>query len=213
MGAADDSRVGRGLTEAFSERTVKLNLEPAMAERFEQYLSLLLKWNARTNLTSVREPEQIVQRHFAESIFAAQQVPPNVKTLLDFGSGAGLPGIPIAICRPEITVTLAESQGKKAAFLRETVRTLGLKAEVWAGRVEAMPEERVFDAVTLRAVDRMTAASRTAVGRLAEGGWIGVFATRATEEALRAVPGIQWGEAVAIPAAEQAVLLQGRVQR
>ncbi|MGA8530493.1 MAG: 16S rRNA (guanine(527)-N(7))-methyltransferase RsmG [Acidobacteriaceae bacterium] len=191
---------------------MKRNLEGAMAERFEQYLSLLIKWNARTNLTSVREPEQIVQRHFAESIFAAWQVPPEVKTLLDFGSGAGLPGIPIAICRPEITVTLAESQGKKAAFLREAVRTLGLKAEVWAGRVEAMPEERIFDAVTLRAVERMPAACRTAVGRLAEGGWMGVFATRRTEETLRAVPGIRWGEAVAIPGAEQAVLLEGRAE-
>ena len=189
---------------------MKLDLEPPQAERFEQYLSLLLKWNARTNLTSVREPDAIARRHFAESIFAARRVPPEVKTLLDFGSGAGLPGIPIAICRPEITVTLAESQGKKAAFLREAVRTLGLKAEVWAGRVEAMPEERVFDAVTLRAVDKMPAAIRVAVGRLVAGGWIGVFATRATEEGVRAVAGIQWGEAVAIPGAEQAVLVQGQ---
>lgn len=188
---------------------MKLDLEPALAERFERYLSLLLKWNARTNLTAVREPDEIVRRHFAESIFAARRVPREVKTLLDFGSGAGLPGIPIAICRPEITVTLAESQGKKASFLREAVRTLALKAEVWAGRVEAMPKERVFEAVTLRAVDRMPAACRTAVGRLAEGGWIGVFATRATEEALRAVRGVRWGEAVAIPGAEQAVLLEG----
>ena len=113
--------------------------------------------------------------------------------MLDFGSGAGFPGIPIAICRPEITVTLAESQGKKAAFLREAVRTLGLKAEVWADRVEAMPQERVFDAVILRAVDKMPAACRTGVQRLADGGWIGVFATRATEVALRTIPGIQWG--------------------
>lgn len=188
---------------------MKVDLEPALAERFERYLSLLLKWNARTNLTAVREPDEIVRRHFAESIFAARRVPREVKTLLDFGSGAGLPGIPIAICRPEITVTLAESQGKKASFLREAVRTLALKAEVWAGRVEAMPKERVFEAVTLRAVDRMPAACRTAVGRLAEGGWIGVFATRATEEALRAVRGVRWGEAVAIPGAEQAVLLEG----
>jgi 16S rRNA G527 N7-methylase RsmG len=90
------------------------------------------------------------------------------------------------------------------------VRTLGLKAEVWAGRVEAMPEERVFEAVTLRAVDKMPAACRTAVGRLVEGGWIGVFATRATEEGFRAISGVRWGEGVAIPGAEQAVLLEGR---
>lgn len=188
---------------------MNLDLEPAMAERFEQYLALLLKWNARTNLTAVREPDEIVRRHFAESIFAAAQVPRKVKTLLDFGSGAGLPGIPIAICRPEITVTLAESQGKKASFLQEAVRTLGLKAEVWAGRVEAMPAERIFDAVTLRAVDKMPQACRTAVERLAEGGWLGVFATRATEEALRAAPGVQWGVGVAIPGADQAILLPG----
>ena len=191
---------------------MKLDLEPAMAERFGQYLSLLLKWNARTNLTSVREPDEIERRHFAESIFAAQQIPPGVKTLLDFGSGAGLPGIPIAICRPEITVTLAESQGKKAAFLQEAVRTLALKAEVWAGRVEAMPADRVFDAVTLRAVDKMPAACRSAVQRLAEGGWMGVFATRATEEALRAVAGLRWELTAAIPGSDQAVLLQGRRQ-
>jgi 16S rRNA (guanine527-N7)-methyltransferase len=97
-----------------------------------------MKWNARMNLTAARKPEEIVRRHFVESIFAAQQIPKHVKTLLDFGSGAGFPGIPIAICRPKIGVTLAESQGKKAAFLREAVRTLGLKAEVWAGRVEEM---------------------------------------------------------------------------
>jgi hypothetical protein len=75
-----------------------------------------------------------------------------------------------------------------------------------------MPEDRVFDAVTLRAVDKMPTACRTAVERLAEAGWIGVFATRATEETLRATPGIRWGEAPAIPGAEQAVLLQGRRQ-
>lgn len=191
---------------------MKLDLEPALAERFEQYLSLLLKWNARTNLTAVRGPNEIVRRHFAESIFAATRVPSDVKTLLDFGSGAGLPGIPIAICRPEITVTLAESQGKKAAFLREAVRTLGLKAEVWAGRVEAMPAQRVFDAVTLRAVDKMPEACRAATDRLAVDGWLGVFATRATEQVLRTVPGIRWGQAVSIPGAEQAVLLEGKKQ-
>lgn len=189
-----------------------LDLDPAAAERFERFLSLLLKWNARTNLTAVRAPEQIVQRHFAESIFAARRVPPVVRTLLDFGSGAGFPGIPIAICRPDITVTLAESQNRKASFLREAVRTLDLKAEVWPGRVEAMPPQRVFDAVTLRAVDKMPAACRTAVDRLAEGGWIGVFATRATEEALRAVHGVAWAEAVPLPATAQALLLEGQRQ-
>lgn len=186
-----------------------VKLAPEAVERLEEYLALLMKWNARMNLTAARTPEEIVRRHFAECIFAAQQIPDKVKTLLDFGSGAGLPGIPIAICRPKIGVTLAESQGKKAAFLREVVRTLGLKAEVWAGRVEAMAPERVFDAVTLRAVDRMAAACRVAVKRLIMGGWMAVFVTRRTEEALDGLEGIEWSESVAIPGSEQEVLRTG----
>ncbi|MGC2300880.1 MAG: 16S rRNA (guanine(527)-N(7))-methyltransferase RsmG [Acidobacteriaceae bacterium] len=184
-------------------------LDARVVEQFEAYLVLLVKWNARMNLTSVRKPEEMVRRHFFESIFAARHIPKQAKTLLDFGSGAGFPGIPIAICRPKIGVTLAESQGKKATFLREAVRTLGLKAEVWAGRVEDLPEERVFDAVTLRAVDKMAAASKAAVVRLVAGGWLAVFSTLKMEAALERLKGIQWEAAVAIPGTEQEILKTG----
>ncbi len=188
-------------------------LQPRAVEQCEAYLALLVKWNARINLTSVRKPEEMVRRHFAESIFAARQIPKGVKTLLDFGSGAGFPGIPIAICRPEIGVTLAESQGKKAAFLREAARTLGLKAEVWAGRVEEMAPERVFDAVTLRAVDKMAAACRMATARLVDHGWIAVFATRRTEEGLEKMKGILWdAAALEIPGTRQEILKTGHRQ-
>lgn len=186
-----------------------LQLTAKAAERFEVYLELLVRWNAHMNLTAVRKPEEIVRRHFAECIFAAQQIPSSVITLLDFGSGAGLPGIPIAICRPEIDVTLAESQGKKAAFLREAVRTLELKAEVWGRRVEAMAPERVFDAVTLRAVEKMAEACRVAVRRLVAGGWLAVFATRKTEAGLEGLEGIRWEEPLAIPGSEQQILRTG----
>jgi 16S rRNA (guanine527-N7)-methyltransferase len=187
-------------------------LDARAVEQFEAYLVLIVKWNVRINLTAVRKPEQIVRRHFFESIFAAGQIPKKVKTLLDFGSGAGFPGIPIAICRPEIGVTLAESQGKKAAFLREAVRTLELKAEVWAGRVEEMAAERVFDAVTLRAVDKMAQACKVAGNRLAPKGWVAVFATRKTETALEKVQGIRWDAAVEIPGTEQEILKTGSRQ-
>jgi 16S rRNA (guanine527-N7)-methyltransferase len=184
-------------------------LDAQAVEQFEAYLALLMKWNARMNLTAARKPEEIVRRHFADSIFAAQQIPKQVKTLLDFGSGAGFPGIPIAICRPKIGVALAESQGKKAAFLREAVRTLGLRAEVWAGRVEEMASDRVFDAVTLRAVDKMGAACKAAANRLAMGGWIAVFTTLKTEGSLQKLKEIQWEAAVAIPGSEQEILKTG----
>src|SRR5947209_9573098 len=93
--------------------------------QLSSYLDLLLKWNARTNLTAIRDPEEIVRRHFGESLFAAQHLG-HPDTLLDFGSGAGFPGLPIALLRPDIHVTLAESQNKKATFLREVVRTFNL---------------------------------------------------------------------------------------
>jgi len=131
------------------------------------YLDLLLKWNARTNLTAIRDPEEIVRRHFGESLFAARHLNPKTATLLDFGSGAGFPGLPIALYHPEIAVTLAESQNKKATFLREAIRTLNLPIEVWPNRVETMPPSRQFDTITLRAVDNMAAALAAAAPRAA----------------------------------------------
>ena len=139
------------------------------------YLDLLLKWNARTNLTAIRQPEEIVRRHFGESLFAGLHLPSDARTLLDYGSGAGFPGLPIQLLRPEMIVTLAESQGKKASFLREVVRSLGLQTEVFAHRVESMPDGRRFDIVTLRAVDKMDLAEVAALRRVAPGGTLAVL--------------------------------------
>ena len=121
------------------------------------YLELIVKWNARINLTAIRTPEEIVRRHFGESLFAGLRLGA-CPTLLDFGSGAGFPGLPIQLLRPDVAVTVAESRGRKAAFLQEVTRSLDMPAEVWAGRVEAMPAARRFDTVTLRAVDDMESA-------------------------------------------------------
>src|SRR5207342_666778 len=110
--------------------------DAGLAGQFQAYLELLLRWNARLNLTAIRDQEGILSRHFVESIACARAVPEEVATLLDFGSGAGFPGIPIALCRPEIVVTLAESKAKKAAFLQEALRTLALRANVRAKRAE-----------------------------------------------------------------------------
>jgi 16S rRNA (guanine527-N7)-methyltransferase len=153
-------------------------IPPDLTAQLSLYLDLLLKWNARTNLTAIRDPEEIVRRHFGESLFAARHLGlPD--TLLDLGSGAGFPGLPIALLRPEIKVTLAESQNKKAAFLREAIRTLNLpNIEVWAARAEALPASRRFHTVTLRAVDNMEAAFPAARVRVAPGGQIALFTTK-----------------------------------
>ncbi|MDE1175907.1 MAG: 16S rRNA (guanine(527)-N(7))-methyltransferase RsmG [Edaphobacter sp.] len=168
--------------------------------RLSIYLDLLVRWNGRTNLTAIREPEEMVRRHFGESLFAAQHVG-TPETLLDLGSGAGFPGLPIALSRPEIAVTLAESQGKKASFLREAVRTLQMdNVEVWAGRAELL--SRSFHTVTLRAVDDMVVAL-AAADPLASNQMV-LLATEAPE-----LPaGWKVAETLALPESVNGVLLR-----
>lgn len=159
-------------------------IEPQVAAEFDVYLGLIVRWNARMNLTAIRDANEILRRHFVESIACAQALPADIATLLDFGSGAGFPGIPIALCRPEISVTLAESQTKKAAFLNEVVRSLNLSSSVFAGRAENLTEQ--FDCVALRAVDRMEQAVLSAWGLVREGGWLVIFTTEADLAVLNA---------------------------
>ena len=200
---------GTGLNELLDSA----GLEPVTAEiaaAFDLYLSLLSHWNSRLNLTAVRDPESMRSRHFVESIACARALPKEIHTLLDFGSGAGFPGIPIALCRPEIAVTLAESQTKKAAFLRETVRQLKLEVRVHSARAETIPAS--FDCVVLRAVDRMTEAVEAASTLVAPGGWLALMTTRNDLPRLReaAGEGFAWGEATAISPGTTRILAQGK---
>lgn len=184
-------------------------LDTVLTEQFENYLLLLLRWNARMNLTAIRDEEGILRRHFVESIACARALPAGIHTLLDFGSGAGFPGIPIALCRPEIVVTLAESQGKKAAFLNEAVRELRITAKVHSGRAEKLCTE--FDCVTLRAVDKMESAVQ-ASGRLVRpGGWMALMATKAELEKLKSASGVEfsWSSIVTQPGGEGQLLALG----
>jgi len=160
-------------SQAISSLLAPYYPEPSqtLVDQLSTYLDLLMKWNARTNLSAIRSPEEIVRRHFGESLFAARHLP-SCKTLLDLGSGAGFPGLPIALASPNVAVTLAESQNKKASFLREAVRTLGIRAEVWGDRVENLAAARLFDVVTLRAVDNPELALSLARVRLAPAGTI-----------------------------------------
>lgn len=170
----------------------------ALVRSLSTYLDLLLRWNARMNLTAIRDPAEIVRRHFGESLFVARHLPA-CETLLDLGSGAGFPGIPIQLALPHLAVTLGESQGKKASFLQEAVRTLALPTQVWAGRVEAMPQERLFDVVTMRAVDDPEKAERVARRRLKPSGVLAVLATEFETSG-------RTGEVYRLPGAERSVL-------
>jgi 16S rRNA (guanine527-N7)-methyltransferase len=203
-------------------------LAPETSEKFAAYLTLLQKWNAKTNLTAIRDEEGILNRHFLESslcasILGSTALSAGIHTLLDFGSGAGFPGIPIALMRPEIQVTLAESQNKKAAFLREAVRVLGLNTKVHTARAEELDTQ--FDCVTLRAVDNMAAAIPAAIQLLKPEGQIAILTTQEESfqmQRLATQPLDQHGtkirESIAIdswqstpiPSSESRILLVGR---
>jgi len=150
-------------------------LPPGMAEQLKLYLDLLLRWNAHMNLTAVRDPEQIVTRHFGESLFVAKVLaeqgafdPPQL-TLADVGAGAGFPGVPIKLARPNIGLTLIESQNKKATFLREVLRTLTLQgANVFSDRAEQWG--KTADIVMLRAVEQFERVTAVAAALVAPGG-------------------------------------------
>jgi 16S rRNA (guanine527-N7)-methyltransferase len=184
-------------------------LDSEQTKRFEAYLSLILRWNARVNLTAIRDEEGILKRHFLESIVCARALPAGVATLLDFGSGAGLPGIPIAICRPEIAVTLAESQGKKAAFLREAVRVLGISTNVHSGRAEEL--RILFDCIILRAVDKMEVAVQAAAKLLRLGGHLALMTTTTALPTLRSTAGSEftWSEPLHLPGSDDRIVALG----
>jgi 16S rRNA (guanine527-N7)-methyltransferase len=181
-------------------------LDAPTKAKFDNYLELILRWNSKMNLTAIRDADGIISRHFVESIACAQALPVRIATVLDFGSGAGFPGIPIAICRPEIGVTLAESQNKKAAFLREVVRSLQLDVRIVAGRAEDLTEH--FDCVTLRAVDCMGEAVVAASKLTRPGGLLATFTTEA-ERAILEMPGDIFGDSttIRIPGSEQRILV------
>ncbi|NCT66592.1 MAG: 16S rRNA (guanine(527)-N(7))-methyltransferase RsmG [Rhodanobacteraceae bacterium] len=135
-------RLGAGLAALHQE------LPADRVERLLDYVELLARWNAAYNLSAVRDPVEMVTRHLLDSLAVAPLV--EGATLADLGSGAGLPGIPLAIVAPQRQVTLVDSNGKKARFLRAAVRELGLaNVRVLESRVEDVPG--TFDCVTARA--------------------------------------------------------------
>jgi 16S rRNA (guanine527-N7)-methyltransferase len=200
-----DSLDVRGLNLELEAGGLK-SLDDRVAAKFVTYQDLILRWNARMNLTAIRSPEGIVSRHFRESIACAQVLPQGIASLLDLGSGAGFPGVPIALCRPEISVTLAESQGKKAAFLREVSRVLDLPLRVFAERAENLDER--FDCVTIRAVDRMEGAIAAGSNLVASGGFLAVLTTEADRHVLdTAAPGFTERTIVPIRGSAQRILV------
>lgn len=186
-------------------------LTQSQIESLQAYLDLLLKWNSKINLTSVRDPDEMVGRHFGESLFAARGIFPEPipASVIDVGAGAGFPGIPLKIWNQSIELILVESNGKKSAFLREVARALNLEQVV----VESKRAESLLakvDVVTLRAVERFDAILPTARKLLRSGGRLALLIGEAqTEIAKSILSDLKWTDPIRIPLSDNRVLFIG----
>jgi 16S rRNA (guanine527-N7)-methyltransferase len=177
----------------------------------QQYMKLLLAWNEKINLTAIRDPLEILYRHFCESMYAAVAVPVENGRLADVGSGAGFPGIPMKIIRPELHMFLVESNMKKATFLAEVLRTIELPdTKVLVSRYEELGEELMpLDYVCSRAVGEFepfltwAASERVATKQVIL--WIG---GRDLDQARRGM-NWEWREPIPVPHSLRRYLLVG----
>jgi len=208
-------------------------LSSTQLKHISTYIDLLLRWNARINLTAIHQPEEIVTRHFGESLFAARHLFPakaawvqalkpalneveavvqsegdsTSTRLIDVGSGAGFPGIPIKIWAPHIDLTLIESNQKKATFLREVARSLTLtNINVFHGRAEDYPNPP-GEVVTLRAVERFENVLPTAARLVVPGGRLALLISEAQlARAQDLTPSFAWPAPLPMPLSLRRVL-------
>jgi 16S rRNA (guanine527-N7)-methyltransferase len=221
-------------------------LSATQLQSISTYIDILLRWNARLNLTAIRKPEEIVTRHFGESLFAARHLFPKENAreghgfsranggiekvtgalapeglaeagrptaearLADLGSGAGFPGIPIKLWAPNISLTLIESNHKKATFLREVARALTLtNINIQNARAETLPPT-TFEVVTLRAVESLPKVLPVAATLLTPQGRLGLLIASSQLEITRStLPTLTWDAPIPVPQSRSRFLLVG----
>lgn len=164
--------------------------------QFQKYQDILLEWNEKINLTAIREPKEIEIKHFLDSITLLQALPQHPITLLDVGAGAGFPGIPLAIARPDIKVTLLEATGKKVAFLKKIADGIKLDSvESIQGRAEVFGHEKQyreqFDCVVARAVAYLPTLAEICLPFAKIGGYFIAQKQKSENEIMEAQPLIE----------------------
>jgi 16S rRNA (guanine527-N7)-methyltransferase len=209
------------ITELLEPFLAPSALSERQLQAVHKHLELLLKWNAKINLTAVRGAEQIVARHFGESFFAACELfpeagstdqnstAPDQTQMLDIGSGAGFPAIPIKLLAPCVQLTLIESNRRKATFLREVIRALQLeRTQVLSERAEAISQKA--DLVTFRAVEHFEQILPIASRLLKPRGRLGILIGEGQVQAAeRLLAQMSWQPPISIPASRSRVLLIG----
>lgn len=192
-------------------REFQLEATREQVEAIQRYMAMLLAWNEKMNLTAIRDPVEVLYRHFCESMYAAVVVPLQIGRLADVGSGGGFPGLALKIACPDLQVALIESNVKKATFLAEVVRELGFSdARVLVSRYEELGEEVApLNFVCSRALGEFAKflswarSERVAAEQAIL--WVG---GRDMEE-IQKIGGWSWKEPIAIPHSLQRFLLVG----
>jgi 16S rRNA (guanine527-N7)-methyltransferase len=194
-------------------REFRVKLTPEQVSLVQRYIAMLLAWNEKVNLTAIRDPMEVLYRHFCESMYAAAAVPLQSGRLADVGSGGGFPGLALKIARPELQVFLIESNVKKATFLAEAVRELGLTdTRVLVSQYEELGEEVApLNFICSRALGEFDKFLNWARSDRVEAGqailWVG---GRDVEE-IKNIAGWLWKKPIPIPRSLQRYLLIGLV--
>jgi 16S rRNA (guanine527-N7)-methyltransferase len=189
-------------------------LSESQLAQIAAYAALLEKWNTRINLTAVRDSEEIITRHFGESLFAARRLffePEIQATAIDIGSGSGFPGLPLKIWNPALDLTLIESNQRKAVFLREVVRTLNFSnVKVLAERAQQVSAQA--DLVTLRAVEHFDQILPIALKLTVSPGRIALLiGDPQIPVAKSALPAVRWENPSPLPLSQSRSLLVGHL--
>jgi len=170
---------------------LELALPASTCDRLIAYVMLLAKWNRSYNLTAIREPLAMVSQHLLDSLALLPHLPlpPQAARVADVGTGAGLPGIPLALARPQWHVALIESNQKKAAFLRQATIELGIaNVEVHEGRAEAWHPDPLFNMVTSRAFAELAAFVAACRHLLVPGGTFAVLYSKQPADEIKRLP-------------------------
>ena len=179
--------------------------------QIQQYIKILLAWNEKINLTAIRDPLEILYRHFCESMYAVDAVPLDKGRLADVGSGAGFPGLPLKILRPDLQVFLVESNIKKVTFLAEVIRELGLKgAQVLARRYEELGEEVApLDYVCSRALGEFSVFLEWARSQQIAAKQVILWIGGRDLEEIQKIQTWDWNEPIEVPHSLRRLLLVG----
>jgi 16S rRNA (guanine527-N7)-methyltransferase len=196
------------LRELLSPVIPAAELDDALVVSVQIHLDLLLRWNQHVNLTALRSPSEMLTRHFGESLFAARQLFPrdSQADVFDLGSGAGFPGLPMKYCAPRLQLTLIESHGKKATFLREVGRALQLTGfSVLHARAESISQRASL--VTMRAVENFNQSLVSAARLVAPGGRLALLIGASQQEQTLSLLPAGETTAIALPSSSQRILL------